>query len=130
MRKTKQTSLHLERLGPFFVGKAIWQNEGRYRMKTAVLLLAYGGPDSLADIPAYLLDIRGGRETPQALVDEITHRYAAIGGFSPLLRITQRRRRSLQERTGLPVYVGMRHWTPWIKDTVAQMAADGVERAA
>ena len=28
MRKTKQTSLHLERLGPFFVGKAIWQNEG------------------------------------------------------------------------------------------------------
>lgn len=25
MRKTKQTSLHLERLGPFFVGKAIWQ---------------------------------------------------------------------------------------------------------
>ena len=58
-------------------------------MKTAVLLLAYGGPDALDDIPAYLLDIRGGRETPQALVDEITHRYAAIGGYSPLLRITQ-----------------------------------------
>ena len=58
-------------------------------MKTAVLLLAYGGPDSLADIPAYLLDIRGGRATPQDLIDEISHRYAAIGGFSPLLRITQ-----------------------------------------
>ena len=26
MRKTKQTSLHLERLGPFFVGKTIWQS--------------------------------------------------------------------------------------------------------
>lgn len=97
-------------------------------MKTAVLLLAYGGPDSLADIPAYLLDIRGGRETPQELVDEISHRYAEIGGFSPLLRITRRAAAQLQERIHLPVYVGMRHWTPWIKDTVAQMAADGVDR--
>jgi len=98
-------------------------------MKTAVLLLAYGGPDSLADIPAYLLDIRGGRATPQELIDEISHRYAEIGGFSPLLRITQSAAAQLQERTGLPVYVGMRHWTPWIKDVVAQMAADGIERA-
>jgi ferrochelatase len=99
-------------------------------MKTAVLLLAYGGPNSLADIPAYLLDIRGGRETPQELIDEISHRYAEIGGASPLLRITQSAAAQLQECIGLPVYVGMRHWTPWIKDTVAQMAADGIERAA
>lgn len=99
-------------------------------MKSAVLLLAYGGPDALADIPAYLLDIRGGRETPQELIDEISHRYAAIGGCSPLLRITQSAAAQLQERIGLPVYVGMRHWTPWIKDAVAQMAADGVEHAA
>jgi ferrochelatase len=98
-------------------------------MKTAVLLLAYGGPDSLADIPAYLLDIRGGRATPQELIDEISHRYAEIGGFSPLLRITQSAAAQLQDRTGLPVYVGMRHWTPWIKDVVAQMAADGIARA-
>lgn len=98
-------------------------------MKTALLLLAYGGPNALADIPAYLLDIRGGRETPQELIDEISHRYAEIGGFSPLLRITQSAAAQLQERIGLPVYVGMRHWTPWIKDAVAQMAADGVEHA-
>jgi chlorite dismutase len=26
MRKTKQTSLYLDRLGPFFVGKAVWQS--------------------------------------------------------------------------------------------------------
>ena len=74
-------------------------------MKTAVLLLAYGGPDSLADIPAYLLDIRGGRATPQALIDEISHRYAEIGGFSPLLRITQSAAAQLQARTGLPTEV-------------------------
>lgn len=98
-------------------------------MKTAVLLLAYGGPNSLADIPAYLLDIRGGRETPQSLIDEISHRYEAIGGSSPLLRITQSAAAKLQERIGLPVYVGMRHWSPWIKDVAAQMAADGVRQA-
>lgn len=92
----------------------------------AVLLMAYGGPESLEDIPAYLLDIRGGRETPQPLIDEITHRYAQIGGRSPLLEITQRAAAKLSARTGLPVYVGMRHWHPYIKDVVAQMAGDGV----
>ena len=93
----------------------------------AVLLMAYGGPDSLADIPAYLLDIRGGRETPQPLIDEITNRYAQIGGRSPLLEITQRAAAKLRARAGLPVYVGMRHWHPYIKDVVAHMVRDGVQ---
>lgn len=93
---------------------------------TAVLLLAYGGPDSLDDIPVYLLDIRSGRETPQHLIDEITGRYRQIGGSSPLLAITRSTAAKLQARTGLPVYVGMRHWRPFIKDVVAQMAADGI----
>jgi ferrochelatase len=95
--------------------------------KTAVILLAYGGPNSLEDIPAYLLDIRGGRHTPQHLVDEITDRYAQIGGRSPLLEITSSVAAKLSESAGLPVYVGMRHWTPFISDTVAQMADDGIE---
>ena len=57
-------------------------------MKKAVLLMAYGGPDSLADIEPYLLDIRGGRPTAPELVAEIRERYAQIGGRSPLLEIT------------------------------------------
>jgi ferrochelatase len=96
--------------------------------KTAVLLLAYGGPESLDDIPAYLLNIRGGRETPQHLIDEITDRYAQIGGSSPLLAITNSAANKLSAALGLPVYVGMRHWQPFIKDVVAQIAADGVEQ--
>ncbi len=95
--------------------------------KMAVLLLAYGGPNSLDDIPAYLLDIRGGRHTPQHLIDEITDRYKQIGGRSPLLDITRSTAARLQEATGLPVYVGMRHWYPFVKDTVAQMVKDGIE---
>ncbi len=55
-----------------------------------VLLMAYGGPDSLDDMPAFLLDIRGGRPTSQELIDEITENYRKIGGKSPLLDITRR----------------------------------------
>ncbi len=97
-------------------------------MNDAVLLLAYGGPDSLADIPAYLADVRGGRPTPPGLLAEITHRYASIGGRSPLLAITRRVADKLAAAVGLPVYVGMRHWRPFIRETAAQMAADGVRR--
>ena len=96
--------------------------------KIAVLLLAYGGPNSLDDIPAYLDDIRGGRPTPQALIDDISTRYRLIGGRSPLLDITTNVARKLQERVDLPVYIGMRHWSPLISKAVAQMAADEVDK--
>ncbi len=95
----------------------------------AVLLLAYGGPESLHDVPAYLRDIRGGRDTRPELIDEVTHRYERIGGSSPLLAITQAAAERLSARVGLPVYVGMRHWHPFIDSVVAQMAMDGVRHA-
>jgi ferrochelatase len=96
-------------------------------MKQAVILLAYGGPESLDDIPAYLLDIRGGRPTPQELIDDISHRYAQIGGRSPLLDITREAAANVAAQIGLPVYVGMRHWKPYIADVVAEMIAGGIE---
>ena len=129
MRKTRQTSLHLERLGPFLIGRAVWQKK-EARMSTAVLLLAYGGPDSLDDIPAYLLDIRGGRETPQALIDEITHRYAEIGGRSPLLPITRNVASTVADAAGICRSTsacvtgsrGSRTWWPrWWQDGVTRV---------
>ena len=96
-------------------------------MTDAIILLAYGGPDSLNDIPAYLSDIRGGRPITPQLLAEITHRYQLIGGRSPLLEITQRAADKLAAIVGMPVYVGMRHWRPTIMETVAQMAEDGVQ---
>jgi ferrochelatase len=99
--------------------------------------MAYGGPDSLEDIPAFLLDIRGGRPTSQELIDEITENYRKIGGKSPLQEITRRQAALVEARlnVGAPpgvrykTYIGMRHWTPWIKDTVEQMIADGIRHA-
>lgn len=97
-------------------------------MSLAVILLAYGGPDSLDDIPEYLLDIRGGRPTPQELIDDITSRYRQIGGKSPLLDITNKLAAKVSSQINLPVYVGMRHWPPYIGDVVGRMVGDGVRQ--
>jgi ferrochelatase len=97
-------------------------------VKPAILLLAYGGPDSLDDIPAYLLDIRGGRPTPPRLIDAICERYRLIGGHSPLLAITRQVAVKLAWRIGRPIYVGMRHWRPYIADVLGRMADDGIEQ--
>jgi ferrochelatase len=102
-----------------------------------VLLMAYGGPDSLEDIPAFLLDIRGGRPTSQELIDEITENYRKIGGKSPLLELTRQQASLLEAQLNADAppgvryktYIGMRHWTPWIKEAVDQMIADGIRHA-
>jgi len=103
--------------------------------QTAVLMMAYGGPGSLDDVQAYLLDVRGGRATPDELVEEVKARYAAIGGKSPLLEITLAQAGALEERLNLAagngcyrVFVGMRHWFPYIREAVQEITRAGIER--
>ena len=98
-------------------------------MKTALLLLAHGTPDALHEIPEYLRNVTSGRALPQEAIDEITHRYSLIGK-SPLTDITLAQGRLLAERTGVPVYVGMRNWKPYISTAVEQMIHDGIAAAA
>ncbi|MGB7136375.1 MAG: ferrochelatase [Acidobacteriaceae bacterium] len=97
-------------------------------MSDAVLLLAHGTPDSVDEIPDYLLRVTGGRPLPEAAVEEVKHRFSAIGG-SPLTRLTLEQGRLLQEEIGIPVYVGMRNWKPYIADVVRQMRDDDISRA-
>ena len=102
------------------------------RRPIGLLVMAYGGPQSLDDLPAYLADIRRGRPTPRAILDEIAHNYRSIGGKSPLLEVTRRQVAALAERLGtdrFACYLGMRHWAPWIEDAVARMVDDGVTHA-
>lgn len=94
-----------------------------------VLLLAHGAPDRLDDIPQYLLNVRGGRRLPDAVVQEIVRRYSLIGGGSPLLRLTNLQAEGLAKLLAHPVYVGMRNWKPFILDTVRRMSDEGLERA-
>jgi protoporphyrin/coproporphyrin ferrochelatase len=97
-------------------------------MKTAVLLMAYGSPSRLEDIPAYYADIRGGRPVSPEAIAELTERYRRIGGASPLNEITERQRAALESELGIPVYVGMKHWHPSIHTAVDHAVADGVQR--
>ncbi len=96
--------------------------------KFAVFLLAHGTPDTIEEIPEYLKNVVSGRAMPQHVVEEIQSRYAQIGK-SPLTERTLQQARLLQQKIGLPVYVGMRNWRPYIGDTVRQMRADGVTDA-
>lgn len=93
--------------------------------RAAILLLAHGTPDRAEEIPEYLKNVVSGRPMPPEVVEEIRHRFVAIGG-SPLTRLTLEQGRLLANALGLPVYVGMRNWKPYIADVVKQMAADGV----
>jgi protoporphyrin/coproporphyrin ferrochelatase len=97
-----------------------------HQPKTAVMLLAHGSPESPADVPAFMNYITGGRPVPEAVIEEVSHRYSLIGK-SPLTEITLAQGAALQRELGLPVYVGMRNWKPFIADAVRQMTADGVE---
>jgi ferrochelatase len=95
------------------------------RERTAILLLAHGTPDALNEIPEYLRNVTSGRPLPQAAIDEITYRYSLIGK-SPLTDITMTQARLLEQHIGMPVYVGMRNWNPYIATTVRRMRDDGI----
>ncbi len=96
--------------------------------KFAVLLLAHGTPETVDEIPEYLKNVVSGRAIPQHVVEEIQSRYAQIGK-SPLTKWTLEQAALLEQKIGLPVYVGMRNWKPYIGDTVRRMQADGVTDA-
>ena len=96
-------------------------------MNTAVILMAYGSPPRLEDVPAYLADIRDGRPVSEEAVEELTERYRRIGGRSPLDEITEAQRAALERQLGLPVYVGMKHWRPRIAEAVEAALAAGAE---
>ena len=95
--------------------------------KNAVLLLAHGSPDSPADVPAFMNYITGGRPVPDAVIQEVQHRYSLIGK-SPLTEITLAQGAALAKDLAMPVFVGMRNWKPFIADAVRQMQAEGIEQ--
>lgn len=96
--------------------------------RTALLVTAHGTVSSLDELPAFLQVIRRGHPAPAALVAEVRRRYEAIGGRSPLNEITREQARKCAALLGVPGYVGMRLWSPWARDAVAQAVAEGAER--
>jgi ferrochelatase len=100
----------------------------------SVLLIAFGGPERREDIRPFLEIVTAGRRIPPERLEEVAHHYEAIGGRSPLNDLTQRQagglRRALeQDGIGLPVYVGMRNWHPFLLETLGEMRERGHRHA-
>jgi ferrochelatase len=101
---------------------------------TAVLLMAMGGPDCLENVEPFLRDVRGGRPTPPELVEEIRERYRATGGKSPALDITRSVAKKLEQQLNesgegrYRVYVGLRHWHPFIKEAYAELLKESPDQ--
>ncbi len=94
--------------------------------KIAVLLMAHGGPDALDDIEPFLGHIMKGRVPSAEIIATVKDRYRQIGGKSPLLEITNQQAVALETKLNerdnrFRVYVGMRHWSPYIKETVREI---------
>jgi ferrochelatase len=94
-------------------------------MSEVVVLMAYGSPERLVDVPAYYADIRGGRPIAPENLEDLVERYRRLGveDSNPLNEITEATRAALEREVQLPVYTGMKHWAPRIADA-AERAAD------
>jgi ferrochelatase len=96
----------------------------------AVVLMAYGSPERLADVPAYYSDIRGGRPIRPELLDDLVERYRRLGidEGSPLNAITEETRAALEAELGdVPVFTGMKHWTPRIAEAADAAVSAGAD---
>lgn len=99
-----------------------------------VLLMAYGTPETPDDVEAYFTHIRGGRTPSPERVAHLRRRYELVGGRTPLLEISEAVRAALEaEMNARPgpryrVYLGMKHWHPYIADVLPRVQADGVRR--
>jgi protoporphyrin/coproporphyrin ferrochelatase len=96
-------------------------------MKAAVVLMAYGSPERLSDVPAYYADIRGGRPVAPERLADLVERYRRLGieDSSPLNAITEQTRAALEAELGLSVFTGMKHWTPRIADAAEAAVSAG-----
>ncbi|WP_404350565.1 ferrochelatase [Sutcliffiella horikoshii] len=101
-----------------------------------LLVMAYGTPYKEEDLERYYTHIRRGRKPSDEMLQDLRDRYDAIGGISPLARITEQQANALgdhlnniQDDIEFKVYLGLKHIEPFVEDAVQQMKADGIKEA-
>ncbi|MEE2610190.1 MAG: ferrochelatase [Acidobacteriota bacterium] len=97
------------------------------------LLIAFGGPQGMNDIRPFLGNVLRGRNVPTNRVEAVAKHYELFEGVSPITELTQRQANGLANRLTrkglkLPVYVGMRNWNPYLKDTLLEISRAGIRR--
>ena len=106
------------------------------KKKMGLLVMAYGTPYTLDDLEGYYTHIRHGRKPSPEMIEDLRNRYDAIGGISPLAKITQDQAEklelhlnSIQDDIEFKMYLGLKHIKPFIEDAVKQMHEDGINEA-
>lgn len=106
------------------------------KKKIGLLVMAYGTPYTLEDLERYYTHIRHGRKPSPEMIEDLRSRYEAIGGISPLAKITIRQAEKLEEHLNkvqdqieFKMYLGLKHIEPFIEDAVKQMYEDGIREA-
>lgn len=104
------------------------------KKKMGLLVMVYGTPYKEEDIEPYYTHIRHGRPPAPEQLEDLKSRYKAIGGISPLAKITENQANALcdklnamQDEIEFKVYVGLKHITPFIEEAVEQMNNDGIK---
>ncbi|MDQ6596485.1 ferrochelatase [Bacillus salipaludis] len=106
------------------------------KRKMGLLVMAYGTPYQIEDLERYYTHIRHGRRPTDEMLEDLRNRYEAIGGISPLAKITLEQAEKLEEhlnkiqdKVEFKMYLGLKHIEPFIEDAVKQMHEDGIEEA-
>ncbi|MFG6120449.1 ferrochelatase [Thalassobacillus sp. B23F22_16] len=106
------------------------------KKQMGLLVMAYGTPYKEEDLERYYTHIRRGRKPSEEMLQDLRERYDAIGGISPLARITEDQGKAieaklneLQDEVEFKLYLGLKHIEPFVEDAVAQMAEDGIKEA-
>ncbi len=101
-----------------------------------LLVMAYGTPYKEEDIERYYTHIRRGRKPSDEQLKDLQDRYKAIGGISPLAKITEDQAKGLeahlnkvQDEIEFKLYIGLKHIEPFVEDAVQEMHNDGIEEA-
>ncbi|GAA5080469.1 ferrochelatase [Thermocatellispora tengchongensis] len=96
----------------------------------ALVVVSFGGPEKPADVMPFLENVVRGRGVPRERLLEVEAHYQRFGGVSPINQQCRDLIEALRPELDVPIYWGNRNWHPFLEDTVRQMAADGVRRAA
>lgn len=106
------------------------------KKKMGLLVMAYGTPYNEEDIERYYTHIRHGRKPDPESLQDLKERYQAIGGISPLAKITEEQAKGLekhlndiQDEVEFTMYIGLKHIEPFIEDAVEKMHQDGIREA-
>lgn len=121
------------RYAPFVTGLS-FESEAAESAHDAVLVLSFGGPERSEDVVPFLRNVTRGRNVPEDRLSEVAEQYEMFGGRSPIndqcrSLIAALEHELADHAINLPIYWGNRNWTPYVTDTVQQMADDGIKRA-